>query len=99
MEEQMAEGRGRNRFPGMDERIAERLKALGYWNKHKDTPDVMRFCKEQGYIPQYVYEWLKGAMPSYENLKKLSEDLEAPMAWILLGEKEVREAYRWVTRR
>lgn len=74
-----------NRFPGTGERIRQRLRILGYWNEHRDSPDVMRFCKERGYLPQYVYEWLKGTMPAYENLKRLSQDLEVPMAWILFG--------------
>lgn len=76
-----------NRFPGSGERIAERMRALGYWQQDSNRPDVMRFCRQvPGYIPQYVYEWLKGTMPSYENLLKLAGDLETTPQWILFGD-------------
>jgi PAS domain S-box-containing protein len=71
------------RFPGIGERIAERLRALGYWKD--DRPDVGRFCEERGYRPQYVYAWLKDRVPRYENLGRLSGDLSVSSMWLMFG--------------
>ncbi len=68
--------------PGI--RIAERLEILGYWRNGK--PDVRRFCHDRGYLPQYIYGWLKGRVPSSRNLEKLARDLQTTRAWLLFGD-------------
>ena len=81
------------RFPGVGQRINQRLNALGYWRNGR--PDVARFCEERRYRPQYVYAWLKDRLPDYENLKRLARDLRAPMCWLLLGEEGLKELQEW----
>jgi len=73
------------KWPGIGERIRERLRAIGYWKA--DKPDVLRFCIERGYIPTYVYKWLTDTTPSRENLYKLGRDLGVTAAWLLLGDE------------
>jgi PAS domain S-box-containing protein len=72
------------KFPGIGGRVADRLRARGYW-KH-DRPDVRRFCRELGYRPQYVYAWLQDRTPGFDNLRRLSRDLEVPVAWLVAGD-------------
>lgn len=78
------------RFPGIGRRVTERLRAQGYWKD--DRPDVGRFCRELGYRPQYVYAWLQGRTPDYDNLRRLSRDLDAPVAWLVSGEQHAMVA-------
>src|SRR5574341_373726 len=70
-------------FPGIGQRIKERLRALGYWKDGR--PAIGRFCDERGYRPQYLYAWLADRIPTYENLLRLARDLGAPPEWILFG--------------
>ena len=70
-------------FPGVGQRVKERLKALGYWKDGR--PQVGRFCDDRGYRPQYLYAWFRDRIPSYENLVRLARDLGAPPEWILFG--------------
>ncbi len=72
-----------SRFPGIGQRVKERLKALGYWKDSR--PEVGRFCDDRGYRPQYLYAWFRDRVPSYENLVRLARDLGAPPEWILFG--------------
>ena len=65
-------------------RIESRLQAVGYWKNGR--PDVSRFCQERGYLPQYIYAWLKGRVPQFENLIRLGADLEVAPAWLLFGD-------------
>lgn len=76
---------GTPRFPGVGDRLRQRLKALGYWKN--DRPDVLRFCEEHGYVVQYVYAWLKDRLPGFNNLTRLAKDLRVPVAWLLLGDE------------
>ena len=70
--------------PGLGARLAERLQGCGYWRNGK--PDVRRFCHDRGYLPQYVYGWLKGRVPRMRNLDKLARDLRTSRAWLLFGD-------------
>ncbi|MGH7264042.1 MAG: PAS domain-containing protein, partial [Candidatus Rokuibacteriota bacterium] len=72
-----------NKFPGLGDRMRGRLKALGYWRQNR--PDILRFCAERDYRPQYVYAWLKDRVPTYANLRRLARDLDAPIAWLVFG--------------
>jgi hypothetical protein len=83
-------------YPGVGDRILFRLKAMGYWQKKKDRPDLMRFSRERHWHPAtYLYEWcFKGVVPTLPFLERLAKDLDVPMAWLLLGAKgidDVRE--------
>lgn len=69
------------------ERIAERMRALGFWNERTGHPAVARFCLEKGYMPSYVYRWLKGDCPHGPALVKLARDLETSTDWLLTGEE------------
>src|SRR3990167_7524098 len=79
-----------NRFPGVGARIQARLKALGF--SKKGRPDILRFCQERGYRPQYVYAWLRDRLPVYENLVRLARDLGVSPEWLMFGVGPVRAA-------
>ncbi len=72
------------RSNGIGKRIRGRLLALGYWKDGR--PDVSRFCRENGYLPQYVYAWRKGRVPVAENLTRLAAHLGVSPIWLLFGE-------------
>jgi len=72
------------KFPGVGDRIRQRLHTLGYW---KDGhADVSRFCRDHGYLTQSMYGWINNTIPNYSNLLKLAKDLRTNPAWLLLGE-------------
>jgi PAS domain S-box-containing protein len=73
------------RLPGVGDRIAARLIELGF--SKAGRPDVARFCAEKGYRPQYVYAWLAGRTPSFENLGRLAADLGLSRGWLAVGEE------------
>src|SRR3989304_415365 len=64
-------------FPGVCIRIQARLKALGY--SKNGRPDILRFCQERAYRPQYLYAWLRGRLPAWEHLVRLPPDPRAPL--------------------
>src|SRR5437773_6071657 len=72
-----------SRFPGVGQRVRQRLRALGYWKDGR--PDVGRFCSERDYRPQYLYAWLGDRIPTYDNLARLARDLEVPPEWRMSG--------------
>jgi hypothetical protein len=53
-------------------------------------------------LPQNLYAWLKGRMPSSRNLMRLAEHLAASPAWLFFGERppdgwagaEIRQTFR-----
>src|SRR5438132_1454992 len=72
-----------SRFPGVGQRLRQRLKAFGYWKNGR--PEVSRFCSERDYRPQYLYAWLGDRIPTYDNLARLARDLEVPPEWVMFG--------------
>lgn len=74
----------------MGERIAAKMVERGY-RKPSGKPDVSRFCREKGYLSQYVYEWIKGRRPNDDNLRRLANDLQVSTVWLLLGDEGVDE--------
>src|SRR2546430_1363758 len=72
-----------SRFPGVGQRVRQRLRALGYWKDGR--PDVGRFCSERDYRPQYLYACLGDRLPTYDNLARLARDLEVPPEWVMFG--------------
>ena len=75
-----------NGFPGVCIRIQARLKALGY--SKNGRPDILRFCQERAYRPQYLYAWLRGRLPAWENLVRLARDLDVSPEWVMFGTGE-----------
>jgi PAS domain S-box-containing protein len=73
------------RLPGIGKRIGRRLVELGF--SKSGRPDVARFCVENGYRPQYVYAWLAGRTPTYENLERLATDLGVSRSWLAVGDE------------
>lgn len=78
------------RDPATGERIATRMAECGY-RKPDGKPDVSRFCREKGYLSQYVYEWIRGRRPNGDNLRRLANDLQVSAVWLLLGDEGVNE--------
>ena len=75
--------------PGFADRLKTSLIDAGYV-RPDGNPDVMRWCKEQrGYIPQYVYRYLKGQEPNYANLVRLADDLCVSLRWLAAGNSDV----------
>ena len=72
------------RKPGVGNRIRERLQAIGY--EKNGRPDVLRFCDERRYNHVYVYQWMKDAIPQWENLDRLANDLGVSPEWLLFGD-------------
>jgi hypothetical protein len=71
-------------FPGVGERIKERLIALGY--ERNGHPDIMRFCDERRYRSTYFYRWANyGMTPEKETLDRLAADLGVKPWWLLYG--------------
>src|SRR2546426_326760 len=79
-----------SRFPGVGQRVRQRLRALGYWKDGR--PDVGRFCSERDYRPQYLeaifrafpdlYVWLdtEGRVLAYEGGSGGSFDVSLELA-------------------
>lgn len=73
------------KLPDIGKRMRGRLSELGY--SKAGRPDVAKFCAEKGYRPQYVYAWLAGRTPSYENLVRLAADLGVSRSWLAVGDE------------
>jgi hypothetical protein len=85
-------------FPGVTERLREALRARGYWNLTRDTPAAARFCRM---FPHYdevqLAMWChrrRRKRPKLWTLRRLAQDLEIPLAYLLLGDM-VFEAGEW----
>ena len=70
-------------WPGLGERIMERIAALGYAN-------AAQFADAKHYRVTYVYKWISGTTPDRRNLDRLSKDLKCSPAWLLFGAGEGR---------
>jgi PAS domain S-box-containing protein len=82
------------KLPGIGKRIAQRLLELGF--SKAGRVDVARFCAERGYRPQYLYAWLAGRTPTFENLERLATDLSVSRSWLVMGEESVGAVAREV---
>ena len=65
------------------ERLGASLRAQGYWNTQRKGLEVGRFCVENGYLPSYVYRWLRGEVPRAEALLLLARHLKADPEWLV----------------
>lgn len=65
------------------ERLGASLRACGYWNAQRQGLEIGRFCVENGYLPSYVYRWLRGEVPRAEALLLLARHLKADPAWLV----------------
>ena len=85
-------------WPGLGERIRQRLVEIGY-KQDNGKPDIIAFSLKHTYLPMYVYKWANaGVMPSRENVERLAADLKVPAPWLLFGD-EVSKAPRNPRRR
>src|SRR5207249_10385799 len=72
-----------SRFPGVGQRVRQRLRALGYWKDGR--PDVGRFCSERDYRPQYLYAWLGERIPTPDTLARPARALAVPPEPLTVG--------------
>src|SRR5262245_2011775 len=72
------------KWPGLGDRIRERIVALGFTTKD-GSADVQRFALAKGYLPNYLYRWGTDTTPDRDNLLRLAKDLECSPAWLLFG--------------
>lgn len=70
----LSRGKRMFKIEGTGKIVAARMKTLGYWKKGQ--PQVSRFSEERGFVPSYVYRWLRGETPRGERLFRLAEALE-----------------------
>jgi hypothetical protein len=74
------------KWPNIGERIKERIVSLGF--QHYDgRPNVGVFSLQRDYNPVYLYRWIGGATPDYENIIRLARDLEVSPCWLMFGEE------------
>lgn len=71
-------------WPGMAERIAQRLRELGYVKK--GNPDWLRFVRESGQGQNNVYRWRAGAGITRELAQDLARSLGVSLGWLLFGD-------------
>lgn len=77
----------RSPSPGFGQRVAEALRALGYWSADKGSPDIQRFVKEHGTLYQYVHAYIYGGrLPAIETVVKLAGWLGVEPAWLVFGD-------------
>lgn len=67
-------------WPGLGERIKQRIQALGYKNP-------AQFAEARRIRIQYIYRWISGATPDRENLEQLAKELEVAPPWLLFGDE------------
>lgn len=76
------------KFPGMVDRVNQRLTALGYYGERGGETRVMWgvFAGKHGYQLSLFGNWMRGQTPTYTNLVRLARDLQCELAWLLLGD-------------
>lgn len=67
-------------WPGLGERIKQRVEDLGFKN-------IAQFADAKGYRITYAYKWAAGTTPDRENLERLARDLQVHPAWLLFGDE------------
>jgi transcriptional regulator with XRE-family HTH domain len=72
------------------ERLRETLRAKGYWDAERGAPEVGRFCVDYGYLPSYLYRWLRGEVPRAEKLLVLAKQLDVKADWLVGVEEAPR---------
>jgi hypothetical protein len=85
-------------FPGVTERLREALKARGYWNLKRDTAAAAQFCRmfphyDEVQLAMWCHRRIR-RRPKLSTLRRLAQDLEIPLAYLLLGDM-VFEAGEW----
>lgn len=74
-----------SRWPGLGERIRQRLLDLGYV-QGDGKPDIMRFCDERRYRSTYFYKWANyNVTPDASNLERLASDLGVTPELLVFG--------------
>ena len=80
------------KWEGVGERIAMRMRDLGFWNEEDDRPDISEFIAKHAarkYLGQQFYVWFSDGVPDRLNLEALAEDLDCAVAWLLLGKRAI----------
>jgi hypothetical protein len=71
-------------YPGVGERIRERMLMLGY-KQANGEPDVTRFGWDFRIEKTLMYAWLRETMTPTKDLGRLCEALDCSIHWLLLG--------------
>ena len=74
------------------ERLQATLRSKGYWDAGRGGPEVGRFCVDYGYLPSYLYRWLRGEVPRAEKLLILARQLDVQPDWLVGVEDTPRSA-------
>jgi hypothetical protein len=74
------------KWPNIWDRIKERLLALGY-RQENGRPDVMGFAFRHEWNHVYIFRWIGGSTPDYDNIIKLSGQLDVSPSWLMFGEQ------------
>lgn len=75
------------------ERLRDTLRRKGYWDADRAAPEVGRFCVDYGYLPSYLYRWLRGEVPRAEKLLILARQLQVEPEWLVGVEEPVRRRH------
>ena len=73
-------------WEGLGARLQQAMKDKGFVNRKGDA-DVTLFALMHGWLPNYVYRWIKDqSTPERANLDRLGEALGVAPAWLLFGD-------------
>lgn len=72
-------------FPGVGERMKERLRAIGYVKDNGELATAS-FAVNHGYVTSFVYDWLADRRTPIKELERLAKDLDTTPAWLCFGE-------------
>ena len=72
------------KFPGVGERMKERLRAIGYVKPNGDLR-VSDFCLDHRYQGTMMYDWLADRRTPIRDLERLARDLNTTPAFLLFG--------------
>ena len=70
--------------------VAGHPSAEGVLGRGAGGPEVGRFCVDYGYLPSYLYRWLRGEVPRAEKLLVLAKQLGVEPDWLLGVEEPPR---------
>jgi hypothetical protein len=74
-------------FPGLGDRINERVRALGYKN-------INRFALDRKLDKASLYAYTAGRVPRFDTLEKLAKELVCPWQWLIIGDEGLETLLR-----